>query len=271
MDLFLKVLCTDRWWFKALVILCVSMCISDTVGTGILTYDWTVTNYANPAALASMHWAIPAEGFFLATCAFSVQLFYAWRLWIMSMKKNQILPVIIGCLSVVGWCMGCWQVHVLTTYDRISDFTLLQPVIYIWLGASVGADVLITGSMIYYLDPGLRFRIELHKNQASYRAPQSFRRLILRTVECNLLSLLAQTTAIGMFNRSSVGFYFFIANMILAKVYTFSLLVSLNCRHSDNGPGTSNEGFSLSRIEGGQGVELTSAIYTHPAGAPGPN
>ncbi|KAE9382338.1 hypothetical protein BT96DRAFT_1010836 [Gymnopus androsaceus JB14] len=38
---------TDKWWFKSLVILCVSMCIGDTVGTGIWTYNWTVTNYAS--------------------------------------------------------------------------------------------------------------------------------------------------------------------------------------------------------------------------------
>jgi len=40
-----------------------------------------------------------------ATCALSVQLFYASRLWIMSMKNNWILPVVIACLSILGWCM----------------------------------------------------------------------------------------------------------------------------------------------------------------------
>ncbi|KAE9395362.1 hypothetical protein BT96DRAFT_997679 [Gymnopus androsaceus JB14] len=131
---------TDRWWFKALVVLCVSMCIGDTIGTGIWTYDWAVTNYGNPAILAFTHWAGAAEGFFLTTCGLTVQLFYAH--W------SSLLN---------GLAMGCWQVHVLTTYDRISDFALLDSVVYIWLGGSVGADVLITGSMIYYLH--LRFRI----------------------------------------------------------------------------------------------------------------
>ncbi|KAE9389667.1 hypothetical protein BT96DRAFT_1003021 [Gymnopus androsaceus JB14] len=56
---------TDPWWFKALVILCVSLCIGDTVATGILNYDWAVANYANPAALGDMHWALPVEACFL--------------------------------------------------------------------------------------------------------------------------------------------------------------------------------------------------------------
>ncbi|KAE9399539.1 hypothetical protein BT96DRAFT_687230 [Gymnopus androsaceus JB14] len=160
---------TDRWWFKALVILCVGMSISDTIATGIWTYDWAVTNYANPTALTLMHWALPAEGLFLSTCGVIVQLFYVWRLWIMSDMKNWVLPAVIGCLSIMGWCTMCWVTHVLATHSLISDFTLLLPVIYIWLGGSVGADVLITGSMIYYLD--LRFRI---KNQASYNTQRYF-------------------------------------------------------------------------------------------------
>ncbi|KAE9397281.1 hypothetical protein BT96DRAFT_995879 [Gymnopus androsaceus JB14] len=101
----------DKWWFKVLVTLCVSMCIGDTIATGqnrhstdpsfkptdifalagCWSYDWAVTNYANPAALAFIHWGVPAEGFLLATCGLGVQLFYAWRVWMMSMKNNWIL------------------------------------------------------------------------------------------------------------------------------------------------------------------------------------
>ncbi|KAE9393860.1 hypothetical protein BT96DRAFT_1022805 [Gymnopus androsaceus JB14] len=244
----------DTWWFKALVILCVSMCIGDTIATGIWSYDWAVANYANPAVLAFTHWTLAAEPFLLATCGLTVQLFYAWRLWIMSMRKNWILPVVIGCLSISGWCIICWLAHTIATHKLISDLIKLPPLPYIWLGGSVAADALITSSMFYYLD--LRFRIELHKmqqNQAGYRAPRRFRRLIARTVECNLLSLFAQAIAIGLFNNTRIGLYYLITNMMLVKVYTFSLLVSLNCRHPDNGHGTSEGGFSSSR---GGDVEL---------------
>ncbi|KAE9397304.1 hypothetical protein BT96DRAFT_76927 [Gymnopus androsaceus JB14] len=196
----------DKLWFKALVILCVSMCIGDTVATGMWTYDWAVANYANPAALAFTHWTLAAEPFLFGSCGLTVQLFYAWRVWIMSIRKNWILPAVIGCLSISGWCIICWIVHTIATHNLISEFTLFQSLGYIWLGASIGADVLITSSMIYYLD--LRFRIELQQNRVGYYTPRRFRQLIIRTVECNLLSLFAQTIAIGLFNRSSIGFYF---------------------------------------------------------------
>ncbi|KAE9392915.1 hypothetical protein BT96DRAFT_999956 [Gymnopus androsaceus JB14] len=245
----------DRWRFKALVILCVSMCIGDTIATGrrprsrnlgspdicaltgMWTYDWAVENYANPAALTFTHWAIPAEGFLFGSCGLTGQLFYAWRVWMMSMRKNWILPGVIACLSISSWCLICWIVYTSATHKLISDLTLFQTEVYIWWGGSVGADVLITSSMIYYLD--LRFRLERHSMQLDHRLSERFRRLIVRTVECNLLTLLAQAIGVGLFGHRSVGLYYFITDMTLTKVSTFSLLVSLNCRHSHNGHGTS--------------------------------
>ncbi|KAE9383784.1 hypothetical protein BT96DRAFT_1008791 [Gymnopus androsaceus JB14] len=193
----------------------------------------------NPAALAFIHWGVPAEGFLLehvvSVCSSS-----------MHGEMSLHIELVYGLLDVA---------HFSNTQAGLGS----QPHPTRALGmVGVGADVLITSSMIYYLD--LRFRIELHKtphNQASYHIPPRFRRLIVRTVECNLLSLLVQAMAIALFD-SSIKVYYPITNMMIAKVYTFSLLVSLNCRHSENGPETSNgeHSSSSSRGEGGI-VELT--------------
>ncbi|KAE9385398.1 hypothetical protein BT96DRAFT_1091323 [Gymnopus androsaceus JB14] len=218
----------DKWWFKVLVILCVSMCIGDTIGTGVWSYDWAVANYGNPAVLVFTPWAIPAGSFFL------YHLLGSTHYGKTQTDLRSQTPATSG-LDMVG---GFRLLPVLDqTFNR-------------------GADVLITSSMIYYLDPGLRFRIEMHKAQASYHAPRLFRRLILRTVECNLLSLFAQAISLGLFNHNSIGSYYLITTLTLSKVYTFSLLVSLNCRHSGNDSGTSNGGFCLSKRERGI-VELT--------------
>jgi len=169
------------------------------------------------------------------------------------------------------------MVHIIATHKLISDLDLLLPVVYIWLGGSLGADALITSSMIYYLD--LSFR---HKTQQNHRLPRRFRKLIMLIVECNLLSLLSQAITMALFNRSSVGLYFVLTDMTIAKVYTFSLLVALNCRHSENDPGTSNGEFSSSGRGGIAGLTVlhtssypstraSHSTYTHPAGSPSPN
>ncbi|KIY63539.1 hypothetical protein CYLTODRAFT_458024 [Cylindrobasidium torrendii FP15055 ss-10] len=240
----------DRWMFKALVVLCVAMCIGDTVGTGIWCYDWGVLAYANPTAMAYTHWAFPSEAFLLGTCSLCVQFFYAWRVWMVSMKKNYIVPGIIIMLSTLGWCIVCWMVHILATHELVADLQLVLPTVYVWLGGSVGADVVITASMIYYLD--LRFRTRA----ATQHAPTHgrFRQIIFRTVECNVISLVAQAITVGLFNRPQVGFFFVITDMTLAKIYTFSLLCSLNGRHSD---GRENSGAAVSSSKGGEAHPLS--------------
>ncbi|KAJ7325897.1 hypothetical protein DFH08DRAFT_1027937 [Mycena albidolilacea] len=193
----------DRWVFKLLVSACFIMCLVDTAGTGIWVYDWAVTGYANPGVMAVIHWALLAEG--IGTTGTLVQCFYAWRIWLISTKKNWILPVIIVCLSLAGWCAICYVISVVAVHKLVSELSLVSPTIYIWLGGFAGADVLITISMIYYLD--LRFRMK----EASRIGPGTnsrFREIIYRTIECNVLSTLAQATTIGLFQSHSLGFYF---------------------------------------------------------------
>ncbi|KAJ7348404.1 hypothetical protein DFH08DRAFT_959807 [Mycena albidolilacea] len=213
----------DRWIFKLLVSTCFILCLADTAGTGIWVYDWAVTGYANPGIMGFTHWAFPAEAMFLGTAGTIVQCFYAWRVWLVSTRKNWIVPITIVCLSLMGWCVVCWILSVVATHKLVSELSLVSPNVYIWLGGSVGADVLITTSMIYYLD--LRFRMK----EASRVGPghdSRFREIIYRTVECNVLSLIAQTATIGLFNSPSVGLYFALPDMTLTKIYTFSLLIS---------------------------------------------
>ncbi|KAJ7859174.1 hypothetical protein B0H14DRAFT_2747359, partial [Mycena olivaceomarginata] len=238
----------DRWIFKLLVSTCFIICLVDTAGSGIWVYDWAVTGYANPGVMAVIHWALPAEAMFIGTTGTLVQCFYAWRIWLVSTRKNWILPVIIVCLSLAGWCAVCYVISVVAVHKLVSELSLVSPTIYIWLGGSAGADVLITISMIYYLD--LRFRMK----EASRVGPGTnsrFREIIYRTVECNVLSTLAQATTIGLFQSHSLGLYFAMPDMVLAKIYTFSLIISLLGRRS-NGTGLSGFRNTTSKSGGEQ-------------------
>ncbi|KAJ7325786.1 hypothetical protein DFH08DRAFT_1027742 [Mycena albidolilacea] len=126
--------------------------------------------------------------------------------------------------AVTGYASAvCYVISVVAVHKLVSELSLVSPTIYIWLGGSAGADVLITISMIYYLD--LRFRMK----EASRVGPGTnsrFREIIYRTVECNVLSTLAQATTIGLFQAHSLGLYFAMPDMVLAKIYTFSLIIS---------------------------------------------
>ncbi|KAJ6556444.1 hypothetical protein B0H19DRAFT_1152584 [Mycena capillaripes] len=250
----------DPWGFKALVTACTIMCIADSIGTAFWVYDWGVLGYANPAVLGLTHWSFPVEAMLLGTCSTLVQFFYAWRIYLISVRKNWIVPCIIRgksstltspitCLSLLGYSIICWMVSILATHKQVADLSLVSPTVYVWLVGSVGADVIITASMIYYLD--LRLRMSYASKSSLNVGRGRFREIISRTVEANVLSLLAQTVSVGLFNRPQVGFYFVLTDMTLAKIYTFSLLVSLCGRHSDGrehlsgGPQSSRSGEPL--------------------------
>ncbi|KAF8920119.1 hypothetical protein CPB85DRAFT_1428942 [Mucidula mucida] len=223
----------DKWVFKALVSACMIMSTIDTISTGLWCYNWSVTNYGNPAAMAITHWGFAAE----AALLLFVQCFYAWRIWMVSMKKHWWLSAIIVTLSTMAWCVVVWMTYIISTHKMVADLHLVLPVVYIWLGGSVAADVMITCCMAYYLD--LRFRNNM--NQRHMPSGGRFKRIIVRTVECNAISLVAQTVTVALFNRPNVGFYFVLTDMTLAKIYTFSLLVSLNGRHLDGRESTGIE------------------------------
>ncbi|KAJ6528537.1 hypothetical protein B0H19DRAFT_1194733 [Mycena capillaripes] len=221
----------DPWGFKVLVAACTIMCIADSVGTAFWVYDWGVLGYANPAVMALTHWSFPVEAMLLGACSTLVQCFYAWRIYLISVRKNWIVPGIIACLSLLGYSIVCWMVSVLATHKQVADLSLVSPTVYVWLVGSVGADFIITASMIFYLD--LRLRMSYAAKASLSVGRSRFREIISRTVEANVLSLLGQTVSVGLFNRPQVGFYFVLTDMTLAKIYTFSLLVSLCGRHSD--------------------------------------
>lgn len=57
--------------------------------------------------------------------------------------------------------------------------------------------------------------------------PSRFRAILLRTVECNFLSLIAQIGVVVTYSRiTEVGMYFTLPGMTIVSIYTFSLVVS---------------------------------------------
>ncbi|KIY72896.1 hypothetical protein CYLTODRAFT_283633 [Cylindrobasidium torrendii FP15055 ss-10] len=237
----------DPWPFKALVTFCVTLCVVDCISTGSWAYSWAVTNYANPTVLAFTPWQFCLNATIVGVTTLVVQWFYAWRVWMVSMKANWYIPALIWALSCMSFGVLMWMINVVITYRLISEIERVIPVVYVWLIGSVGADVFISACMLYYLD--LRYRLKSSQRQMSTQG--RFRAIIVRTVECNILSLLGQLTTVVLFNQSKkVGMYFALTDMCLAKVYTISLLVSLNSRPSSGGSSSATVEVSGNSLNG---------------------
>lgn len=216
----------DAWYMKVPVAITVGMCLVDTIGTGTWTYSWSVTNYANPLVFTVIPTEFLIEAFLMGASATVVQHFYAWRLWMISGRKNIWLPGLISVCSLLQQCVICWVVATFSRDRAMERVGQILPVAYLWsIGSAVG-DLLITVGIFYYLR--FKHRTEFSSNKIS------FNQIVSRTVQCNVLSLFCQIGTIVFF-LANAGFYFFWNDMIVIKIYTISLVVSLNARKGGHG------------------------------------
>jgi len=211
----------DPLWLKSLVTVLVSMCVVDTVAIGRWSYDWSIINYDSPTVITFIPEEMQIIIAELGVMAFIVQPFYAWRIWLVSKKKNWWLPALIIALSMAQFAIVIWIMVFFSRHDTFAELSGLIPMAYGWLVPCVLSNIGITVGMVYYL--GIRVR------GASFSSRLSLMQIISRTIQANILSLVCQIVTVALL-KLNVGFYFMITDVILTKVYTFSVLSSLNAR-----------------------------------------
>lgn len=177
-----------------------------------------------------------------ATATLINQCFYAWRVWIISDGSYVLCGLIIAAaitqqsarraffLSrpltvpvVAVWALSVWGSH----HALISEIGLVLPGAYGWLIASILGDTMISAVIFYYL------RVKPHDTPKQSRT--MFNRIISRTVQANVFSLVSQTTTFALY-KLDVGMYFFLNDVVICKVYAFSLLTSRACARHCNHP-----------------------------------
>ncbi|KAF8868966.1 hypothetical protein CPB85DRAFT_876175 [Mucidula mucida] len=211
----------DNWAFKLLVAVCLVLTVTDTVVGGYWCYTWTVTHYADPNRL--LNWVISLtftiQVSILGFVSLFVQIFFAWRLWIVTLQKNFWLPGVIVCLAVMAWSVIMWVTSIVATHHDANELGVVLPTAYVWLAGSIAADLLISLGLFYYL----YFRFRQRNIHREMKSINTFKAIIVRTVQCNVLSLVAQVTTIVLFT-TQVGYYYFLPDFTISKVYFFSLL-----------------------------------------------
>ncbi|KAJ3922168.1 hypothetical protein F5877DRAFT_75524 [Lentinula edodes] len=256
----------DRVLYKTIVTTCLLLCLGDTIVSGmtmvlsvVVDIFWwygTVIPQLLPLSDALIFFgddsallATPQEAiatlWFFPTATFLVQIWFASRIWMISMRKNVLLPTLIALLASASWAIALWMFSKLIKHHStlIDDSKLVFPVGYAWLGGDIVADMCIFGGLAYYTEIRSRKQRKHH-----ILSPKSLWIVTCRMIECNVLPLLCQIVLVILF-KTNVGSYYstytsflldretnfcyvatVLSDMTIAKVYTFSLLVSLNAR-----------------------------------------
>ncbi|KAH9912348.1 uncharacterized protein BXZ73DRAFT_82356 [Epithele typhae] len=246
----------DPVWMKVLVGTAVLTDFLNSCFDIMAVYRPLVLEFGDTDAVQVTHWDFQSDPVTVATVAFLVQGFFAWRVKVLT-KSNWIVGLIYICaftsfLGGIGTSIGASKV------PRIPDLHKLRTITYVWLPTAVIADIAITATLVFYL----------RKRKTGMRFTDTLINKITRlTLETGLLTSMWALTDLVVYLTIPSGLHLFF-NFTLSKLYTVSLLASLLSRHgTTDGRSEDSRSHSDGRAHpppGGRVNMLRSAASAHP-------
>ncbi|KAF7317472.1 hypothetical protein MKEN_00833300 [Mycena kentingensis (nom. inval.)] len=244
---------SDRTWFKVLVAYLV---IVETVNllcvTGIV-YEPLVIRYATMQALVVSPIMLRSDAILTVLCSFPTQIFIAWRVQVIT--KSYLLASAIALLALVAFGGGISVTAIVTIFPDFASFPNFKPEVMTWLIASSACDVLLTASLVF----------SLWKRKTSMVGTDSYINKIIRlTVQTGMITATAATLDMLLYILIPHGTYNFIIDFPLSKLYTNSLISTLNARpwrEAAVDPNMPNVLFEQTARSGGSGMRATGTAF----------
>ncbi|PPQ95577.1 hypothetical protein CVT26_008605 [Gymnopilus dilepis] len=233
----------DTWSLKTLVS---SVMIFDTIHQILIThtvYTYTVTNWGNADELGVIVWSMLVEVLFNGLTAFLVQSFLALRVWRLS-NRGKLITGAVGIL-VLGE-FGCVIAYTilslqLKTYAQLGELKFLSILVN---ALAAAGDVLIAATLCTLL----------HMSRTGFqRSDTMINKLILFAVNTGFLTSLCAVASLISIVVAGNTFLYIAFFFCIGRLYTNSLLATLNARKMIRGAGeaihTTSDNFSLSLRE----------------------
>jgi hypothetical protein len=147
-----------------------------------------------------------------------VQLFFCWRIFVLG--KITIFPVVIATLSITQFVSAFYTGVQIAIIGNLLQMKLLTSYI-VMLGASGLCDVIIAITMVTFL---FKARTSFHDTN------DVLNKLITLTVETGMITALATITEIILLVVYRHNNTHFIVCLMLGKLYSNTLLATLNTR-----------------------------------------
>ncbi|KAH7926920.1 hypothetical protein BV22DRAFT_1194012 [Leucogyrophana mollusca] len=217
---------SDKLWVRCVVWL---LLVLDALSSSFameMTYNYLVTNFTNVDAIAYTNLGITPYPVLTGITAFVVQCFFAWRIRVLT--GNTLLAIVIALLSSVqllasiGTMIGGIIVQQFAELDRVKQVSLL------WLLGSVVTDAIITVALVWFL-----------RNSRTGFAPTDnlTGKIIRLTVQTGLLTTTCALGVVIAYLVSTNTTMHLAFGLPLSKLYTNSLMSSLNARKAWNPTG----------------------------------
>lgn len=215
----------DRKFLKLIVFAIFFLETLQTALSGADVYYWFASDFGNIDHLRDPYAAsfdVPIIGSIVSG---TVQFFFVYRVWVLSDKKSWrycVLITVCSTIDTIGAFAGGIYAHVAREF--ISGRSL-QIVALTWLIGNTVTDLLIVAAMLFYLT----------RPRSAENAPFSNHalvKIVRLTVETNIMTTTNSVIALLMVAILPHKFYYTCPTAILGKLYSNTLLVSLNNRIS---------------------------------------
>ncbi|KAJ6546850.1 hypothetical protein B0H19DRAFT_1379251 [Mycena capillaripes] len=220
----------DKLFHKLVVVFIVVAEILQTLGDTKDAIRIFGDGYGNPEALELVGWAwfsTPIAGSIIACVG---QLFFAWRIFVLSNKLY--IPALVAVVTLFQFGAGIWTGVLICrakTFFQLQFYTLKPPAA--WFSATALADLIIVVATAFYVrkrstTPGF-----------SGTTLSALSRILRVTVETGVLCAVFAIVDLSVFVTYSGNSYHLGVCIWLSKVYSNSIMVILNSRaHIGHGP-----------------------------------
>ncbi|KAI0000817.1 hypothetical protein BJV74DRAFT_116020 [Russula compacta] len=215
----------DRKVIKVLVYSLFFIETLQTAMSGADLYYWFVSGFGQIDRLTHPNLAAFDVPIVEVVIAVTVQYFFAYRVWVLSNKKSWWLYLVVSVSSLAsaaGALMGATYAFI---HDRFLSGEMLRVASFTWLIGNAVADILITASMLYYLT-------RRRTAGDGYFSDNVLSKIIRLTVETNLMTCTVGVIALLLAFVYPDKDWYDCPIAILGKLYSNTLLVSLNNRVS---------------------------------------
>ncbi|KAF8879468.1 hypothetical protein BD779DRAFT_1150238 [Infundibulicybe gibba] len=195
----------------------------ETIQTILIThdiYDSFGSGFGNLTVLGSIQLEWLGVPIISGIVACAVQIFFAYRIFILS--RSKLLGSVVCVIAVTQCGAGIAQgIQALQLHDFSNAQTKAFVSCIIWGAGSAGCDIIITISMTYYLS----------KTEASFKSGCTWiTRLIWLTIGTGAMTAVVATVGIALFLAFPQKTYFQTSSLIQAKLYSNTLVVIFNSR-----------------------------------------
>ncbi|VDC07062.1 unnamed protein product [Peniophora sp. CBMAI 1063] len=208
----------DKPWVKKFIIFLFFMDVVNSVFDMIYVYDALVNHNGDVVAMSSATWSFATDPMCTGIIGGVVQVFFGWRVKVLT--GSNIAAAIIWFFGVVQCLAGIGTGIAVIIVPEFLHFQSFTPITCVWLAGSAVCDVSITLMLVFYL----------RKHKTGYQYTDDIvDRIIRLTVQTGMITSIVAIIDMVLYLTSPKA-YHLTFNFMLAKLYTNSLLSSLNAR-----------------------------------------